>query len=188
MKQRWFLKTGRSMVSEESANIAADFEVLAEGDVPGACLPAVQPVVARITFSFPLLRQLSPSASPLFYLLVGQALHPKSVESMMFHSLSSLISSVEAVQIAKFAESIFFSISDKLSLNMHALLGLTILLVSSHLFTCIAFEHFSFPYSALVGTTSSVGRGSTLRFQGWFHFCNFSVQPILSSSLKPLRT
>ena len=33
MKQRWFLKTGRSMVSEESANIAADFEVL---DVPDA--------------------------------------------------------------------------------------------------------------------------------------------------------
>ena len=36
VKQRWFLKTGQSMASEQSTNIATDFEVLAEGDVPGA--------------------------------------------------------------------------------------------------------------------------------------------------------
>ena len=41
--KRWFLKTGRSMVSEESVNIAADFEVLTKRDIPGASLNGKKP-------------------------------------------------------------------------------------------------------------------------------------------------
>ena len=33
-----------------------------------------------------------------------------------------------------------------------------------------------FPCAGFVNTTSSVGRGSTVCFRGWFHVCSFSVQ------------
>ena len=36
-------KTSRSMASEESANISADFEVLTESDIPGASLNGKKP-------------------------------------------------------------------------------------------------------------------------------------------------